>query len=162
MLKKLTIIFTIFVTTLLLTGCVESTTSGGKNSLTNYNTNKTYELSSNIMSDIEMSKDKIIITELINTQFQTYGNTALKYQFEVKDVVTNKFNINLTPIDKNTYKLFMGTEEHYIVSEYKPFLSGYIKLNKRKDRLKFKIATLKPKIVTTEDIITVIKLLVGK
>ena len=84
MLKKLTIIFTIFVTTLLLTGCVESTTSGGKNSLTNYNTNKTYELSSNIMSDIEMSKDKIIITELINTQFQTYGNTALKVSDFVK------------------------------------------------------------------------------
>lgn len=103
------------------------------------------------------------ITEFLN-QKEIFDKIkeALKYQFEVKDVVTNKFNINLTPIDKNTYKLFMGTEEHYIVSEYKPFLSGYIKLNKRKDRLKFKIATLKPKIVTTEDIITVIKLLVGK
>ena len=93
MLKKLTIIFTIFATTLLLTGCVQtllltgcvqSTTSGGETSLTNYNTNKTYELSSNIMSDIEMSKDKIIITELINTQFQTYGNTALKVSDFIK------------------------------------------------------------------------------
>lgn len=84
MLKKLTIIFTIFVTTLLLTGCVESTTSGGKNSLTNYNTNKTYELSSNIMSDIEMSKDKIIITELINAQFKSYEGTALKVSDFVK------------------------------------------------------------------------------
>lgn len=82
--KKLTIIFTIFVTTLLLTGCVESTTQGGKNSLTNYNTNGTYELSSNIMSDIEMSKDKIIITELINAQFKSYENTALKVSDFVK------------------------------------------------------------------------------
>ena len=103
------------------------------------------------------------ITEFLNKKeiFEKIKE-SLKYQFEVRDVVTNKFNINLTPIDKNTYKLFMGTEEHYVVSEYKPFLSGYIKLNKRKDRLKFRIATLKPKIVTTEDIITVIKLLVGK
>lgn len=103
------------------------------------------------------------ITEFLN-QKEIFDKIkeALKYQFEVKDVVTNKYNINLTPIDKNTYKLFMGTEEHYVVSEYKPFLSGYITLNKRKDRLRFKIATLKPKIVTTEDIITVIKLLVGK
>ena len=103
------------------------------------------------------------ITEFLN-QKEIFDKIkeALKYQFEVKDVVTSKLNINLTPIDKNTYKLFMGTEEHYVVSEYKPFLSGYIKLNKTKDRLSFKIATLKPKIVTTEDIITVIKLLVGK
>lgn len=103
------------------------------------------------------------ITEFLN-QKEIFDKIkeALKYQFEVKDVVTSKYNINLTPVDKNNYKLFMGTEEHYVVSEYKPFLSGYIKLNKRKDRLKFKITTLKPKIVTTEDIITVIKLLVGK
>ena len=103
------------------------------------------------------------ITEFLN-QKEIFDKIkeALKYQFEVKDVVTSKYNINLTPVDKNNYKLFMGTEEHYVVSEYKPFLSGYINLNKRKDRLSFKIATLKPKIVTTEDIITVIKLLVGK
>ena len=82
--KKITIIFTIFVTTLLLTGCVESTTSGGENSLTNYNTNGTYELSSNIMSDIEMSKDKIIITELINAQFKSYEGTAIKVSDFVK------------------------------------------------------------------------------
>ncbi len=103
------------------------------------------------------------ITEFLN-QKEIFDKIkeALKYQFEVKNVVTSKYNINLTPVDKNNYKLFMGTEEHYVVSEYKPFLSGYIKLNKKKDRLSFKIATLKPKIVTTEDIITVIKLLVGK
>ena len=82
--KKLTIFFTFFITTLLLTGCVESTTSGGENSLTNYNTNKIYELSSSVMSDIENSKDKIIITELINTQYQTYVNTALKVSDFVK------------------------------------------------------------------------------
>ena len=82
--KKLTIIFTIFVTTLLLTGCVESTTSGGKNSLTNYNNNETYELSPNIMSDIEMSKDKIIITELINAQFKSYEGAAIKVSDFVK------------------------------------------------------------------------------
>lgn len=87
---------------------------------------------------------------------------ALKYQFEIKDVTTNKFDINLTPIDENTYKLFIGIEEDYIVSAYKSFLSGYIKLNKRKDRLRFKITTLKNKTITTEDIIKVIQWLVGE
>lgn len=87
---------------------------------------------------------------------------ALKYQFEVKDVVTSKYNINLTPVDKNTYKLFMGTEEDYVVSAYKSFLLGYIKLNKRKDRLRFKITTLKNKTITTKDIIKVIQWLVGE
>ena len=84
MLKKLTMLFTIFLTTLLLTGCVESTTSGGEKSLTNYNTDGTYELSSSIKSDIEMSKDKIIITELINAQFQSSERTALKVSDFVK------------------------------------------------------------------------------
>lgn len=87
---------------------------------------------------------------------------SLKYQFEIKDVTTNKFDINLTPIDKNTYKLFIGIEEDYVVSAYKSFLLGYIKLNKRKDRLRFKITTLKNKTITTEDIIKVIQWLVGE
>lgn len=68
---------------------------------------------------------------------------ALKYQFEIKDVTTNRYDINLTSKDENTYNLFIGIEEDYIVSAYKSFLSGYIKLNKRKDRLRFKITTLK-------------------
>lgn len=87
---------------------------------------------------------------------------SLKYQFEIKDVTTNKFDINLTPIDKNTYKLFIGIEEDYVVSAYKSFLLGYIKLNKRKDRLRFKITTLKNKTITTKDIIKVIQWLVGE
>lgn len=87
---------------------------------------------------------------------------SLKYQFEIKDVTTNKFDINLTPIDKNTYKLFIGIEDDYVVSAYKSFLLGYIKLNKRKDRLRFKITTLKNKTITTEDIIKVIQWLVGE
>lgn len=82
--KKLTIIFAALLSTLLLTGCVNSTTSGGEKSLTNYNTDKTYELSSNIMSDIKMSKDKIIITELINAQFKSYEGTAIKVSDFVK------------------------------------------------------------------------------
>lgn len=87
---------------------------------------------------------------------------ALKYQFEIKDVTTNRYDINLTSKDENTYNLFIGIEEDYIVSAYKSFLSGYIKLNKRKDRLRFKITTLKNKTITTEDIIKVIQLLVGE
>lgn len=82
--KKLTVFLTIFLTTLFLTGCTQSTTSGGEKSLTNYNTYKTYELSTNIMSDIEMSKEKIIITELINSQFHTYERTALKVSDFIK------------------------------------------------------------------------------
>ena len=87
---------------------------------------------------------------------------ALKYQFEIKDVTTNRYDINLTSKDENTYNLFIGIEEDYVVSAYKSFLSGYIKLNKRKDRLRFKITTLKNKTITTEDIIKVIQWLVGK
>ena len=87
---------------------------------------------------------------------------SLKYQFEVKDVVTNKYCVNLIPKDKNTYNLFIGIQEDYDASAYKSFVSSYIKLNNRKDKLKFKIGKLKNNIFTTEDIITVIKLLVGK
>lgn len=87
---------------------------------------------------------------------------SLKYQFEVKDVVTNKYCVNLTPKDKNTYNLFIGIQEDYDASAYKSFVSSYIKLNNQKDKLKFKIGKLKNNIFTTEDIINVIQMLVGK
>lgn len=87
---------------------------------------------------------------------------SLKYQFEVKDVVTNKYCGNLIPKDKNTYNLFIGIQEDYDASAYKSFVSSYIKLNNRKDKLKFKIGKLKNNIFTTEDIINVIQMLVGK
>lgn len=103
------------------------------------------------------------ITEFLN-QKEIFDKIkeALKYQFKVKDVVTNKYCVNLTPINKNTYSLFIGIQEDYDESAYKSFILGYIKLNKQKDKLKYKITTLKDNIFTTEDIITVIKLLVGK
>ena len=85
---------------------------------------------------------------------------SLKYQFEVKDVITNKYTINLIPKDKNTYKLFVGIDENYTISDIYS-LSGYIKLNKRKDKLKFKISTIKINTFLTEDIIKVIEILVG-
>ena len=87
---------------------------------------------------------------------------SLKYQFEVKDVVTNKYCVNLIPKDKNTYNLFIGIQEDYDASAYKSFVWSYIKLNNRKDKLKFKIGKLKNNIFTTEDIINVIQMLVGK
>lgn len=87
---------------------------------------------------------------------------SLKYQFEIKDVVTNKYCVNLTPINKNTYSLFIGIQEDYDESAYKSFILGYFKLNKQKDKLKYKITTLKNNIFTTEDIIIVIQMLVGK
>lgn len=87
---------------------------------------------------------------------------SLKYQFEIKDVVTNKYYVNLTSINKNTYSLFIGIQEDYDESAYKSFILGYIKLNKQKDKLKYKITTLKNNIFTTEDIIIVIQMLVGK
>lgn len=80
---------------------------------------------------------------------------ALKYQFEVKNIVTNKYTIDLIPTDKNTYNLFIEIDEDSAVS-------SHIKLNNRKDRLKFKIATFKNYTFTTEDIIKAIKILVGK
>lgn len=87
---------------------------------------------------------------------------SLKYQFEIKNVVTNKYCVNLTPVDKNTYNLFIGSQEDYDASAYKSFVSNYIKLNNRKDKLKFKIGKLKNNIFTTEDIINVIQMLVGR
>lgn len=87
---------------------------------------------------------------------------SIKYQFEIKDVVTNKYCVNLIPKDKNTYSLFIGIQEDYDVSAYKSFISSHIKLNNRKDKLKFKITTLKNNIFTTEDIIIVIQMLVGE
>lgn len=87
---------------------------------------------------------------------------SLKYQFEIKDVVTNKYCVNLIPKDKNTYNLFIGIQEDYDESAYKSFVSGYIKLNNQKDNLKYKITTLKNNTYTTEDIIIVIQMLVGK
>ena len=87
---------------------------------------------------------------------------SLKYQFEIKNVVTTKYCVNLTPVDKNTYNLFIGSQEDYDASAYKSFVSNYIKLNNRKDKLKFKIGKLKNNIFTTEDIINVIQMLVGR
>lgn len=87
---------------------------------------------------------------------------SLKYQFEIKDVTTNKYCVNLIPKDKNTYNLFIGIQEDYDASAYKSFISSCIKLNNRKDKLKFKIGKLKNNIFTTEDIINVIQMLVGR
>ena len=54
------------------------------------------------------------ITEFLN-QKEIFDKIkkALKYQFEVKDVVTNKYCVNLIPKDKNTYNLFIGIQEDY-------------------------------------------------
>lgn len=80
---------------------------------------------------------------------------SLKYQFEVKDIVTNKYTINLIPTDKNTYNLFIKINEDTAIS-------SHIKLNNRKDKLKFKITKFKNYTFTTEDFIKVIEILVGK
>lgn len=103
------------------------------------------------------------ITEFLN-QKEIFDKLkeSIKYQFEVKDVVTNKYCVNLIPKDKNTYNLFIGIQEDYDASAYKSFVSSYIKLNNRKDKLKFKIGKLKNNIFTTEDIINVIQMLVGR
>ena len=79
------------------------------------------------------------ITEFLN-QKEIFDKIkkALKYQFEVKDVVTNKYCVNLIPKDKNTYNLFIGIQEDYDASAYKSFVSSYIKLNNRKENRKTK------------------------
>lgn len=106
-------------------------------------------------------KDKL---ELIESEVSEFLNQkeifdkikeSLKYQFEVKNIVTNKYTIDLIPTDKNTYNLFIEIDEDIAVS-------SHIKLNNRKDRLKFKIATFKKYNFTTEDIIKAIQILIGE
>lgn len=63
--KKLAFIITLALSTLLFTGCINRTTSnGGEESLTNEISYKNYELSQLTKSEIEKSKDKIILTEI--------------------------------------------------------------------------------------------------
>lgn len=102
------------------------------------------------------------ITEFLN-QKEIFNKIkeSLKYQVEVRDTVTKNFETNLIPKDKNTYNLFIGIKEDYSTSDYKSIVSGDIKLNVRKNKLKFKTTTLKNNTFKNDDIITVIRHLVG-
>lgn len=75
--KKLTFIIAIALSTLLFTGCINRTTSnGGEESLTNEISYKNYELSQLTKSEIEKSKDKIILTEVVDGTYMSYNGTA--------------------------------------------------------------------------------------
>lgn len=75
--KKLAFIITIALSTLLFTGCFSRTTSdGGEKSLTNEISYKDYELSQVTKSEIEKSKEKIIITENIDGTYMGYTHTV--------------------------------------------------------------------------------------
>lgn len=75
--KKLTFILTLALSTLLFAGCVDHTTSnGGEKSLNNNISYKNYELSQLTKSEIEKSKEKIILTEIIDGTYKGYDDTA--------------------------------------------------------------------------------------
>lgn len=62
---------------MLFTGCIGHTTSnGGEKSLTNEISYKNYELSQLTKSEIEKSKDKIILTEIIDGTDKGYVQNA--------------------------------------------------------------------------------------
>ena len=75
--KKLTFIITLALSTLLFVGCIDSTTSnGGEKSLTNNISYNNYQFSQITKSEIEKSKEKIILTEIIDGTDKGYTRTA--------------------------------------------------------------------------------------
>ena len=75
--KKLTFIITLALSTLLFAGCIDSTTSnGGEKSLTNNISYNNYQFSQITKSEIEKSKEKIILTEIIDGTDKGYTQTA--------------------------------------------------------------------------------------
>lgn len=106
---------------------------------------------------------EIEITEFLN-QKEIFNKIkdSLKYQFEVRDNVTKNFETKLIPKNKNTYNLFIGIKEDNKNSDYKTIVSGDIKLNIRKNKLTFKTTTLKNNTFKNDDVVTVIRHLVGK
>lgn len=81
--KKLTFIITIALSTLLFAGCFGpapvkdyTTSNGGEKSLTNNISYTNYELSRLTKSEIEKSKDKIILTEIIDATDMGYNEAA--------------------------------------------------------------------------------------
>ena len=65
--KKLAFVITLALSTLLLTDCIDLTTSnGGENSLTNNISYNNYQFSEITKSEIKKSKEKIILTEIID------------------------------------------------------------------------------------------------
>jgi len=75
--KKLTFIITLALSTLLFAGCIDRTTSnGGEKSLTNNISYNNYQFSQITKSEIEKSKEKIILTELIDGTDKGYTRTA--------------------------------------------------------------------------------------
>ena len=81
--KKLAFIIIIALSTLLFAGCFgprpikdHTTFNGGEKSLTNNISYNNYELSQVTKSEIEKSKDKIILTETIDGSQKEYTETA--------------------------------------------------------------------------------------
>lgn len=75
--KKLTFIITLALSTLLFAGCIDRTTSnGGEKSLTNNISYNNYQFSQITKSEIEKSKEKIILTEIIDGTDKGYTRTA--------------------------------------------------------------------------------------
>ena len=74
--KKLTLLVTLTVALITLSGCYKSTTNGGDNSLTQYVNTQDYKLSDKIKLDIKNGKEKIIITETLNNSMLSYNSAA--------------------------------------------------------------------------------------
>lgn len=74
--KKLAILFTVFVSLFVLSACYQSTASGGDNSLTSKVNIYDYKLSDSTQIDIQNGKEKIVITEFLNYELLPSNKAA--------------------------------------------------------------------------------------
>lgn len=74
--KKLAILFTVFVSLFVLSACYQSTASGGDNSLTSKVNVYDYKLSDSTQIDIQNGKEKIVITEFLNYELLPSNKAA--------------------------------------------------------------------------------------
>lgn len=101
--KKLTFIITIALSTLLFAGCVDHTTSnGGEKSLTNNISYNNYQFSQTTMSEIEKSKEKIILTEIIDGTDKEYTQTAIDVSSFIQSVSKQMEEHGYTIISSDT------------------------------------------------------------
>ena len=101
--KKLTFIITLTLSALLFAGCVDrSTSNGGNNSLTNNISYDNYQFSEITKSEIEKSKEKIILTEIIDGTYKSYTKTATNVASFIQSVSKKMEEHGYTIISSDT------------------------------------------------------------
>lgn len=101
--KKLTFIITLTLSALLFAGCVDrSTSNGGNSSLTNNISYDNYQFSEITKSEIEKSKEKIILTEIIDGTYKSYTETATNVASFIQSVSKKMEEHGYTIISSDT------------------------------------------------------------